>query len=421
MKRIHFLLVNLFILSLMVAVSYYRPLWVFSVHKPDSHNPNTIVVTPDKDAQQRHAEAILAEEIPAEISILLADYKYGRKTGIKICEVQQLILSSLSGYDFLYNGKGLIADKVCDFLASFQDTVWFIEQEISDLSFREKFKERGWITLDRLSQLMEDPEFAERASRPVKDAHNIRDYHGLLYIRPTSLARYPAFRTDYPGVLILDIKTFPYWIDKYKMSRLFLANPGLETVKPRWNLYPKKYTPTLADTIAKDLNCEVFVIKPRNAFKGNGVLIIDRAELELTLQTILGQTEKFTEDQDPALSYWRTDRSNSFLVEEFVASDPIYVDHLNNQPYDGTLRSIFVLVYHNETPEITILETHWKLPMKSLVEEGSWNEKHKSSGGKIPYYSKVDPATQAVVEEQLKGAMLLLYEEMLEPKKGAQP
>ncbi|MFQ5729472.1 MAG: hypothetical protein ACE5GN_03835, partial [Waddliaceae bacterium] len=369
-----------------------------------------------KNNLKETTKTLLAETLPVEISILLADYKYNERDGIKICEVQQLILSKLSGYDFLYEGSGLVAEKVCDFLSPYQDAIWFVEKDICDHTFRAKFKNRGWIPLKRIDELSDNPMYKQRAALPVQDPHDVRDYHGILYARPSSIGSYSKFRQDCPGIIILDAKTFPYWVDKYKMSVLFSKNQELTKFKPQWGLYPKKYSKNLAGSIIDDIGGEVFVIKPRSSFKGNGIIIAERKELDPILRVILGEKQNLSKNPDSSLSYWESDPSDSFLVEEFVASDPISVPHLDDQPYDGTLRSIFTLLYHKKELEMNILETHWKLPKKSLAEEGSWSEKHKSSGGRIPHYSKVEPALREKVEERLKEAMLLFYRQIRENK-----
>lgn len=58
------------------------------------------------------------------------------------------------------------------------------------------------------------------------------------------------------------------------------------------------------------------------------------------------------------------------------------------------------------------VELHWKLPKKSLSEEGSFSEKHKSCG-KIPYFALVEPEKEEAIKHQLKETMPLLYAKML--------
>src|SRR5438105_280604 len=81
-----------------------------------------------------------------------------------------------------------------------------------------------------------------------------------------------------------DAASRPYWIDKYKMTSLFNNHPLLATIKPEWGLYPKTYTPTLADQIIQDIPSDFFVIKPRGSFVGRGVIIVAKKNLDSTLK-----------------------------------------------------------------------------------------------------------------------------------------
>ena len=103
---------------------------------------------------------------------------------------------------------------------------------------------------------------------------DIASYHGLLMDRPHNSGYDKKFKKKYPGILTLDASSLPLHTDKYKMSLLFAEDPLLESFKPKWKVYPKHYTPGLAAQIQRDLQCETFVIKPRGAFLGKGVIIV---------------------------------------------------------------------------------------------------------------------------------------------------
>jgi hypothetical protein len=103
---------------------------------------------------------------------------------------------------------------------------------------------------------------------------------------------------------------------------------------------------------------------------------------------------------------------SNFLVEEFVSSDPVYVPHLKNKPYDGTLRVIALVAYDQLETSVQFIESYWKLPPKSLNEKGTLNQKHKSFAG-APNFSFVSEEINTVVEQQLSEAILKLYEKLL--------
>lgn len=77
------------------------------------------------------------------------------------------------------------------------------------------------------------------------------------------------------------------------------------------------------------------------------------------------------------------------------------------------MRIAFILIYNNEQIEFKILGGFWKLPFKSIHEEGSLNERHINCG-LFPYYARIDDETMYKVEHQLENTLPLLYKEMLE-------
>lgn len=49
-------------------------------------------------------------------------------------------------------------------------------------------------------------------------------------------------------MVILDKSSFPFWIDKYKMTELFTQDSLLSNFKPKWGNYEKTYQPTMRIT-----------------------------------------------------------------------------------------------------------------------------------------------------------------------------
>ncbi|NGX42716.1 MAG: hypothetical protein K940chlam7_01002 [Chlamydiae bacterium] len=349
----------------------------------------------------------------ADVSFLIADLKYNERDGVKICEVQHGSLSVLRGYDFLYGGAEIVAEKFCDFLSQYQSNAWFLKNTILYGPFNTTFVNRGWIPAAGMMTLSKDSFFQECSSMSVYDPSSIYDYHGVLYAKPGTLESIEKFRNNNPGILLIDRVTFPYWIDKYKMSILFTQDQRLARYKPRWGLYAKKYSSGLAQKIINDIKSEIFVIKPRGAFLGNGVIIVAKENLDATLRTILKKKKKQIILSDPSYSHWKYDSFDSFLVEEFIESDPVTVPHLENQQYDGTLRVIFFLSYQQKEIQSVLMKGYWYLPKKNLSQKGTLNERHKShiADG---YNAAITPAVRQKVEEQLQEAIYLLYRQMLE-------
>jgi hypothetical protein len=193
----------------------------------------------------------------------------------------------------------------------------------------------------------------------------------------------------------------------------FSHNPGFKELNPRWGLYSKKYSEKLVNSILSDFSCEFLVIKPKSASQGRGVIILHRDQLDETLQYILIKTPTLKNDPDKAYNYWPKDPHRNFIVEEFYSSDPVYAPHISEDSYDGTMRVAVMLTYDQHVMDVEFLYLFWKLPKKSLGDEGSFTDKHKSFSLSEKNYSAVDAQIAENVEQQLKEGLLLIYEKLL--------
>ena len=75
------------------------------------------------------------------------------------------------------------------------------------------------------------------------------------------------------------------------------------------------------------------------------------------------------DSKDPAYTAWKKDSFDSFIVEEFVASDPIAIPHLENRIYQPTMRVAFLLVYNKQCHHVHFLGGYWKTPSLSLMKK----------------------------------------------------
>ncbi len=358
-------------------------------------------------------EVIVSSKYPVDVSFMTVDLKYSEERGVKICEVQHGINSTFYGNQFIHGEPGPIPINFYHSLLQYHDRSWttiryFVRSKISSILI----KAPEWSVLNDTKAIANDPDFQYRASLPVDDPYDIYSYHGFLAVKPRDIGDYKTFKKKYPGIIPLDAATHPYWGDKYKMTKLFSKDETLASYKPKWNLYAKKYTKSLANEIIDDLQSDIFVIKPRGAALRKGVIIVDRENLDSTLKYILNLSNKLRNDPDKSYNYWCRDKFNSFLVEEFVESDPLAVAHLENKIYQPTLRVAFLLVYNNQTIEVKFLGEHWQLPPYSLTEGGTLNDIHMSCG-EVPYFCKIDPELMEEVKQQLSVALHLLYQQML--------
>ena len=154
------------------------------------------------------------------------------------------------------------------------------------------------------------------------------------------------------------------------------------------------------------------VIKPFSAFKGDGVIIVSREDLDDTLSYILNPSSSLKKNPDRSYHHWYYNQDTKFLVEEFVTADPMPVPHLDNQLYSPTIRAVYMLCYDQQKISTQFLGGYVSLPCRALSEEGTLNEHHKSIC-ELPFYCKADPSVMHEVETCLNEILPILYAEML--------
>ena len=357
-----------------------------------------------------------AENYPVDVCFMAADLKYNAKDGVKICEIQHGSLSVFKGDKFRNPDDPSITDEFLRHLSSYHEKGHVVSMGMTSTSILSVLNQApGWRTRDHLDEMLTDPDFLANARNVPNDPHDISSYSGFLYSCWSPLLSQETFEAKYPGVVVIDKSSFPFWIDKYKMTTLFLANERLASSKPKWGNYPKKYSLHLAEQIISDLQCDTFVIKPRGAFLGNGVIIVEKENLDETLKYILRVSGNLAESKDQAYNYWMSDRFDTFLVEEFIASDLITLPHLENRSYQPTMRVAVLLVYNKKCYEVHFLGSFWKTPELAIEEEGSFMKKHKSSS-RLAIRCPVDPEIMNKVKVELRVALPLLHEQMLKYK-----
>lgn len=361
--------------------------------------------------------AISAETPPVDISFLVADLKYNEAQGPKICEIQHACISMFKGYDYIYKGEGLIGDNFAKVLAPFGVNLWFVSSDINYLPMKKKFLSHGWHASTTKSALYKNPTFAKIASEKVDNPFNISSYKGIVYTRPSIINNFDEVVQTYPGIVFIDRANRNFWKDKYKMSTLFLHHPALENVRPRWGLYPKVYSKALIDQINAEINSDRLVIKPVGAAEGKGVIVLDKRNLDATLKAIFVHSESLIRSSDRGYSHWYWDKADSFLVEEYVPSDPIQVANFQNRFFNCTMRVVFALIYHEKEVQLHYLGEYWIVPDKSIDDKGSLNEKNKASMVH-PHICAIDPVTRKKVKELLAKPLLLMYKRMLNLKES---
>jgi len=319
----------------------------------------------------------------ADISFLIADFKWNKGI-LKILELGEGPQSFYQGFDELIE-PGIIWQQFWHYLKQFDLPMWYVgnkpntHKRITQFAFKDFYQHGGrWIK--SLDDLEEDSFFKKIViQKSANTLCTVKNHKGILIF---SNHGYPnwykkslkKFIKKYPDFLVINRISTPYVNHKYKTSLLFTKN--LTKYRPRWLRCKKKYTSDCADNILSQLQAPRVVIKPLNSANGWGNIMVEAADLDITLKKILINPKKLVDHEDKAWSYWPTDGHKHFLVEEFATSQPIMVD---GKPFDGTMRGVFILKREHDRTEIHYIDFCWKLPKLSLADEGSIMQNHKSA------------------------------------------
>jgi hypothetical protein len=355
---------------------------------------------------------------PVDVSYLVADFKYSQEHGIKICEVQHGALSAIQGDLYLFGEEGSIPPLFAEFFARFPLKKWAVGLVYPPL--KRSLEAKEWDVGQSIKALLKDSTFLECAVSPPADPFSITSYTGMVFADFYLARHFNSYRKAYPGILIMNAVTFPYWKDKYKMNALFNLNDELKQYKADWRLYPKKYDPCLSDRIREEIPSEFYVIKPRKEALANGLIVVASQDLDHVLHMILEHSASLENHSDQKYAYWANNKDDTFLIEKYYPSDHLRfslpldgkITSETEYRYDATMRLAFILQYDRGKMTYHGLGGFWKLPSKALEEEGTLNEKMISCC-KPPFYRPIEPQLFEEVNLHLERAMLLLYEKML--------
>lgn len=360
--------------------------------------------------------------IKQDISFMIADLKFDGKQ-VKICEFGEGTRSRFKGYDYLY-GKGLIWERFWKVLDGYHFPKWYVDfnllpandlEELYEEASLESFLQRSEAKcFSSLGDLLVSRRF-ERAAENSRSAGGV---FGMLMVRhyDASVGMIEALRKHYKNLLVLNAAVAPFVNNKYTTDVLF-KDEALQKFRPQALLCRRAYTAGLASSIKKKMPATHYVIKPLDAFKGCGIVMVEAANLDQTLRTILDKNSHKPKDftvhyngysyTDKTYSYWATYNEPYFIVEELSHSKILTFD---GKRYDPTLRAVFVLHHQGGIEKIDYLAAYWKLPLKSLDEPGTLTEKYKSVGI-IPI--DTTPEERKILYAQLDKLLLPLYRKMI--------
>lgn len=350
-----------------------------------------------------------ASKYPVDVTFMIADIKFDGEN-LKILEFGEGTRSRFRGFDGIY-GAGSIWSQVWKHLATFNLPMWYVGTALStketqdEVAFAQFSNLGGNYCLDSsaLTDILKQQATSDEASKPSEDAsQSIEKYKSIALFRHRNVSekKFINFKKDNPETVVLNYAAAPFVNNKFFTNTLF-EDEVLKDFKPLWKSYPKKYSPTLAQEIINDISAEIYVIKPLNACKGYGIIMTEQADLDFYLENIIKKTDFIKNHPSPTYSYWAKDHMSTFIVERFERSKTLYVD---SKPFEPTLRVVFILDYNNLAINLNFLGSYWKLASKSLTDEGTLDEKTKSS-----IDPKADHATSLpVAEEDYEAAKKIL-------------
>jgi len=390
-------------------------------------------------------EVIPKQHWKADISYLFADIKY-RDGQLKICELNEGRNAGAALSEVVYAEKTISIPTpywhlFWLYIDQLKMPVWYIgsnpetsRQQKHGLSLKqetawETFIDIGGHYFSELKELTKDPLFltCKNSTTPLI-ADDIASYKGIIVYRYRNdlymnrKKEFASFKQQHPEFLYLDQASLKYTSSKQVFSDLFKNNQFLSAFRPKCSTYKKIYTPTLADEIKKELGCNIFVIKPLNSGRSNGIIMVEKQDLDAALKRILNVKQKvkssinklsYKPGKTQTFEYWEGDCNTEFIVEEYCPSKQISI---NNKHYDPTMRIVFVMRYDKGKIYTTILGGYWKIPMVDLHGNGSLTSKHKTipSNKDSSTGIKIAPDDLLYVKNLLHNALPNIYVKMLQ-------
>lgn len=343
-------------------------------------------IDPDYEKARYHYQVL---QLPAHILFGIADLKFTADGQVKLLEFGRGLGSDLSGYDRLYPDKpmleahGLFLDELDKIKPAF--TVY------NDGTNGEK----NDGLLDLFSQQIHSSSEAPRASRKLSD------YKGIFF-EETIMGK--AQKVN-PDILTLDNAVSWYMVsqNKYLMHELAKSNPAY---RPQCKIFPLRYEETLAEKIKSAIPGNTYVLKVPDLTRGEGVIVVNKEDLENVLCNLLSETGNPSE----GTKRWRSTKSKIFLVEEYCQSRKWVHE---GKVWDPTMRVAFIITVDNGHATFKPLGCYWKLP-KSPLNGGTLRDRSISSLTAQGFGSvKVNQTDKSAVYRQLNRFLPTLFLKIL--------
>lgn len=255
------------------------------------------------------------------------------------------------------------------------------------------------------------------------DGRSSRFSHHGRYIKEKFDSRYCMVRAPIKRAVMTENKKFTH--DMF-------VQEGFASLRPPTVAYERRYTPSLAGSILKDLEIPrggAVVLKLCNRSRGAGVVVVTDAELDNVLQKLLlppENLEDWLEEKRTAkdllqekslieeqCNHWWANECPLFVVEKCCSSISVAKDTDSPELFDGTLRVAFALhrskaaskyqeEYQVKPFEIDWLGGYWKLPKTPLPTNGDKENLQNIHDRIVSSFNSVDKRTAPVPDEQLQ-------------------
>lgn len=343
----------------------------------------------------------------ADLSFVVMDLKYNHEQGVKICEIQRALVSGFN------SGKDR-GDAISTGLLNIINRFWrpancYHGKRVGDRLVLEKMKHRGWKKVEEAVKLKAN--LKQYAAEPI----NLSGFRGAVYGRIYGLDGVSdAFRKKHPDLLMIDRVTAPVICNK-QLAHDFIKNDFLLSKRrPACESFQANYSPELAETILSQIDSEYLIIKPPAAAYSDGVIPVTRDALDELLKQLF-TTSPLPDDvkDDANYLYWRQHQPATFLVEEFIYSEPIVHPDYPKEVFDPTLRVVAALIYNNGKLNVEFLGKYWKFPSKGWYSAGPFSQKHIALVGER-FRVEVEDEIWLPVRDQLRGWLTRLYDKLLD-------
>lgn len=358
-----------------------------------------------------------AHPLPVDITFLAIDLKFNNGD-TKILEFQDGPQAGLRAYDFVF-GKGGVWRALWDELFSFGIPVWYVgdpPQKVEGHTFSHNdtahvafdyFTNLGGLYAPSIEKLAQHQLFNKQKKLPPQSNNFFAGYGNNIILYKPSFSKITALQkiTQFsPQSIIINRYMRNFSEDKIKTHTL-CCQAGASSIRPRCGIFDKKYHPNLAAEIKKTIGGDLFVIKPINSSRSNGVLVVPTENLDRILKNYVTKNKtqlattpfRYRPNKTQTLSYWEKDANSQFIVESFVPSQELRV---NNKRYDPTMRGIWIMLSNGQSITIKRLAAFWKIATNSLDDLASPTEKLVSKFRDD--FSSLNPKDLVVNQEDLE-------------------